>query len=102
MSKKKYEVVAVTGKYTDNEGNEKSRYQNIGVILETKNGHMLKLEAVPVGWDGWAYLNEPREREQSGGTSRGSSRPARQATSAKPSAEMEEDSIPFITSRGIW
>jgi hypothetical protein len=61
---KQYEVVAVTGKYTDSEGNEKSRYMNIGAIIQTKNGLMLKLEGVPVGWDGWAYLNEPQQKKQ--------------------------------------
>lgn len=59
----KYEVTAVTGKYTDRDGNEKNRYVKVGVILQTKNGHMLKLETVPIGWDGWAYLNEPKDRE---------------------------------------
>jgi hypothetical protein len=24
---------------------------------------MLKLEAVPIGWDGWAYLNDPKPRD---------------------------------------
>lgn len=60
---KKYEVTAITGKYTDKEGNEKSRYQTIGVVMDTKNGLMLKLESVPLAWDGWAYLNEPKPRD---------------------------------------
>jgi hypothetical protein len=61
---KQFEVVAVTGKYTDKDGNEKSRYMTIGAVIQTKNGLMLKLEGVPVGWDGWAYLNEPQPKEQ--------------------------------------
>ena len=60
---RKYEVTAVTGKYTDSTGKEKSRYQTLGSVIETKNGLMLKLEAVPIGWDGWAYLNDPKPRE---------------------------------------
>lgn len=59
-----YEVTAITGKYTNRDGQEKSRYLKIGVVIETKNGPMLKLEAIPTGWDGFAYLNEPREREE--------------------------------------
>lgn len=55
-----YEVTAITGKYTDREGKEKNRYTKLGVVLQTRNGLMLKVEAVPIGWDGWAYLNEPR------------------------------------------
>jgi hypothetical protein len=66
---KLYEVTAVTGKYTDKSGKEKSRYMNIGSVIQTKNGPMLKLEGVPVGWDGWAYLNEPKEKPE-GGTKR--------------------------------
>lgn len=62
---KKYDVVAITGKYQDKDGNEKNRYTNIGVVLETAKGLSLKLEAVPVGWDGWAGLYEPKEREGS-------------------------------------
>jgi hypothetical protein len=61
---KQYEVTAVTGKYTDRDGNEKSRYMTIGAVIQTKNGPMLKLEAVPVGWDGWAYLNEPKPKDE--------------------------------------
>lgn len=60
---RKYEVTAVTGKYTDSTGAEKSRYQTLGSVIETKNGLMLKLEAVPIGWDGWAYLNDPKPRD---------------------------------------
>jgi len=60
---KKYDVVAVTGTYKDSNGNEKRRYLNIGAVIATQNGFSLKLEAVPVGWDGWAYLNEPKPRE---------------------------------------
>jgi len=60
---RKYEVVAVTGKYQDRDGNEKSRYMTIGAVIETRNGLMLKMEASPVGWDGWAYLNEPKPKD---------------------------------------
>lgn len=61
---KKFDVVAITGKYQDRDGNEKNRYTNIGVVIETKHGLSLKLESIPVGWDGWAGLYEPKERDQ--------------------------------------
>lgn len=67
---RKYEVVAVTGKYQDRDGNEKSRYMTIGAVIETRNGLMLKLEANPVGWDGWAYLNEPKPKDGQQGQQR--------------------------------
>lgn len=60
---KLYDVTAVTGTY-EKDGETKKRYQTIGAVFDTKNGQMLKLEAVPIGWDGWAYLNEPQQREQ--------------------------------------
>lgn len=67
MSKKKYEVSVVTGKYTNRDGVEKNRYQRIGSVIETRNGLMLKLDVMPLvdgGWSGWCYLNEPKPQEQ--------------------------------------
>lgn len=59
----RYQVAAVTGKYEDRDGKEKSRYVNIGSVMDTKNGGLLlKLDAIPLNWDGFAYLNEPREQ----------------------------------------
>ena len=56
----KYEVTAVMRE----DGREKGRYVKLGVVLDTKRGPMIKIENIPVGWDGWAYLNEPREARQ--------------------------------------
>lgn len=66
MSKKKYEVSVVSGKYTNSDGVEKNRYQRIGSVIETRNGLMLKLDVVPLvdgGWSGWCYLNPPKPQE---------------------------------------
>ena len=87
---RKYEVVAVTGKYQDRDGNEKSRYMTIGAVIETRNGLMLKLEANPVGWDGWAYLNEPKPRD---GQSQQRQAPRQQSRANDGMDDM--DSIPF-------
>lgn len=59
----KYKVVAPAGKYTDAQGNEKTRYVDVGVIIETRNGLMLKAEAIPVNWDGTAFLNDPKPKQ---------------------------------------
>lgn len=57
------DIVAITGKYTDKSGAEKSRYHKIGVVMTTQNGgELIKIEAIPVGWDGFAYLNEPKPK----------------------------------------
>jgi hypothetical protein len=58
-----YEVTAATGTYVNKDGEEKKSYARLGVVMETKNGLMLKLETVPVKWEGFAYLNEPKARE---------------------------------------
>jgi len=66
MSKFKYEVTVTGGKYMK-DGVEKTKYYRIGSIIDTKNGLMLKLDNMPIiegGWNGFAYLNEPRPREK--------------------------------------
>jgi hypothetical protein len=66
MAKLLKEISVITGKYTNAQGQEKNRYTRIGSIIETKNGEMLKIDVMPLmdgGWNGWAYINEPREKE---------------------------------------
>lgn len=66
MSNIKYEITAVVGKYTNQAGEQKNRYQRIGSVIDTKNGLMMKLDQVPVfegGWSGWAFLNVPKPKE---------------------------------------
>ena len=66
MAKLMQEVTVVTGTYTNAKGEQKNRYQRVGSIISTKNGPMLKIDVIPLkegGWDGWAYLNEPRQRD---------------------------------------
>lgn len=67
MAKTLYEVTAIVGKYTNQDGQEKNRYQQIGSVIETKNGLMLKQDLYPImegGWSGWAFLNPPRPKEE--------------------------------------
>lgn len=35
---KKYDVVARLGSYTDRNGQEKSRFENVGVVIQNSNG----------------------------------------------------------------
>ena len=68
MSKVSKEISCITGEYTNAAGERKKRYMRIGSIIETKNGPMLKLDNIPLregGWDGWAYINDPRQEEPS-------------------------------------
>ena len=67
MAKLLNEITVITGTYTNAQGQQKNRYQRIGSIIDTKNGPMLKIDVIPLkegGWDGWAYINEPRERDE--------------------------------------
>ena len=67
MSKIKKEISCIVGTYTNKDGQSKNRYQRIGSIIETKNGEMLKIDSIPMkegGWDGWAYINDPRPQEE--------------------------------------
>ena len=59
-----YEVIATTGTYTNKNGVEKKRWQKIGVVMQGNKGLTLKMESVPVGWDGWATLAEPKARDE--------------------------------------
>jgi hypothetical protein len=66
MSKVIKEISCIVGEYTNSQGEKKKRYQRIGSIIETKNGPMLKMDVIPLregGWDGWAYINDPRPQE---------------------------------------
>lgn len=59
MSKVLKNMTAVVGKYVNAAGQEKSRYRNIGIQVDTKNGERFKLDFIPVGWDGWFFLTDP-------------------------------------------
>ena len=78
MSKIVYEVVAITGKYTNREGVEKNRYVKCGVILQGDKGLSMKLESLPVVSDGWFQLYEPKPK-----------------TAAPQASAPQEDDIPW-------
>jgi hypothetical protein len=57
MAKRKFDVCVA-----DRSG-DKTYWRKIGVVLEGDKGLSLKLEAVPVGWDGWASFFEPKAKK---------------------------------------
>ena len=66
MAKLLKELSVVTGTYKNAQGENKNRYTRIGSIIDTKNGEMLKIDVMPIvegGWSGWAYINDPREKD---------------------------------------
>jgi len=55
------DAVVVTGKYTNNQGEEKKRYMTIGALFERDDKSVaLKLEAIPLGFDGWVNFYDPK------------------------------------------
>jgi hypothetical protein len=84
----RYNLVAKNGTYKDKEGNEKTRWQKIGVVIDSSTGGMAaKIEMTPVGWDGWAQLAEPDLAP--------AKEPAKANAYQKSGADGLEDDIPF-------
>lgn len=79
------EVTAVMGEYVNAQGETKKKYQKIGAIIESKHGPMLKLDVIPLEWNGYAYINEPYDKEKP----KSEPRPGRRAD------PMDDDTIPF-------
>jgi hypothetical protein len=91
--KKTHDAVYAGEKYTDREGNEKTRYVNVGALLQRDDGSMtLKLEAVPVGFNGWINFYEPKPKD--GEQRQERTRPARTAAPAGADSFADDD-IPF-------
>jgi len=88
----RYELNAQIGEYKDANGNIKKKNVRVGVIMDSKNGgFVLKMEAIPLNWDGWAFLNEPQQHPRSNNNGRtAQTRPA-----APPPADDMDDDIPF-------
>lgn len=83
---------AMTGrKYKDAQGQEKTSWLRIGVLLMKDDGKMsLKLEALPIPNDRgevWISFFEPRDKRESA--------PARSAPAKQTTAQALDDEIPF-------
>lgn len=59
-----YEITATMGEYVNAQGETKKKYIKIGAIINTKKGPMVKLDIIPIGWNGYAYINEPYEKDK--------------------------------------
>jgi len=42
---------------------EKPRWINCGAVFETAKGPRIKLDCIPVGFNGWLSLFEPKQKE---------------------------------------
>ena len=86
--KKTHDAVYGGEKYTDKNGDEKTRFINVGALFQRDDGSQtMKLESIPVGFNGWISFYEPKPKD--GQDKPASGRPQR-GGSAEP-----DDSVPF-------
>lgn len=89
MSKIIYEASAIADVYKDKAtGEEKKRWVKCGVVMETSSGGMaLKLESLPVKFDGWLQFYVPKQKDD------------KQQSNAAPAPQQNagniDDNIPF-------
>ena len=58
----KLDLIAVVGEYTDAQGNPKKRFSKIGTLWgKGQQGISLKIDHIPVSWDGWLSAKPPLE-----------------------------------------
>lgn len=95
------DLVVKTGSYTDRDGNEKARFENIGRLMEGKDGPYLLLKrtfnpagvSVEPGRDS-IIVSVFEPREQGGRSPQTQQAPQRQAAPAR-NDPLPDDGIPF-------
>jgi single-strand DNA-binding protein len=88
------DIAAPVGKYIK-DGDEKTRWMKIGVLMKTDRGFRIKLDAIPVGGgqDGlWLSVFEPDEGQRSGSRQNASKN---DSTANQKHAVNQQDDIPF-------
>ena len=93
---RKYDLAVPVDRYTK-DGQEKTKWLNIGAVIETQNGLAMKLESIPVEvidkngtkipFNGWVNLFEVREQ--------GRQTPAQKPQVSVPAPNDGFDDIPF-------
>ncbi len=89
-----HDAVATVGEYTNNAGEKKKRFVNVGKVFTDDQGRVsIKMETIPVGpaWSGWLSLY-PRKDENQHQQRQGGQRTA--APAPVPAVE-DEDHVPF-------
>lgn len=95
-----YDVVVKTGTYTDGQGQQKNRYENIGVVLQGNDGPYMLLKktfnpaGVPSDRDTiMVSLFQPQQNNQQ---AQGNQPPQQQAPAQQPPAQgFGSDNPPF-------
>jgi hypothetical protein len=60
----KYDAVVATGTYTDKNGKEKTQWTTVGNVIDKDGKLSLKLNVVPVAFNGWINFFEPKNKDQ--------------------------------------
>ena len=60
-------VVATVWEYTNSNGETKKQYLTIGKLIEKDGSLSIKIDAIPTGWNGraWVYDQKKKEEESS-------------------------------------
>ena len=88
MAVVRYEVKAKNGTYKDRNGEEKARWHNMGVCFQSDQGHLsIKIDSLPLNWDGWISLFEPKPKEAGAGN--------KPTNSGAGIGGIPDDDIPF-------
>jgi len=96
---KKYDLVVKVGEYTDNQGQTKGRFKNVGVVMDGQNGPYILLDRTfnPAGVGGndgrESIIISMYEPKQEGGqpAQQRSAAPSQQRSSLPPL----DDDVPF-------
>ena len=71
MAKIKYTVAAKMGTYMK-DGEEKARWHTMGNCFENDKGQLsIKIDSIPVNFDGWISLFAPKDKAQGGNQTQG-------------------------------
>ena len=86
-------VVAVTGKYTDKNGQEKNQYVTCGAMFKREDGSVcMKLDSLPLGdFNGWLNFYD-LEEDRPANNAKGM---AQAKGAMAPAPEIVDDDIPF-------
>jgi hypothetical protein len=61
----KYHAKVANGTYTDKTGKEQTSWLTVGKVIQKQNGKFcLKMDAIPVAFDGWIQFFDPPQDDQ--------------------------------------
>lgn len=101
---KKYDLVVKVGEYTDQSGQTKGRFKNVGVVMEGQNGPYILLDRTfnPAGVPGQddresiiVSMYEPRDDNGQRQAAPAQQKHSQQKANAYRNDDLDGDSVPF-------